>query len=463
MNAQLVARVRTRNRRAEDLACLAPAITPRLSILYQPASSIRPASRRLRSRGKDQRQRLIANIRRFGCRVAILVTQGGEIIDGHGVYEACVALGFDTVPTIIVDDLQPSELTALRISLNKFGEMSVWDESALKNAFEELFTIDASLLEFTGYDMAEVDAVLRELTAASGFDDPVPVAAAMPVSCMGDRWCWPSGHLLVCGDALAQESYIAALGSERAQQVTTDPPFIGKVGRSVSAQLKSLSRSPGTKSEEARPFFEQFLHALVPHLSDGAVVNCFSRWQGLAQMSAAIADVGLQQMSLCVWDKQCGRPDQPYRQQTEFVTVSKWGDGAFINNIRRRKRTTCWSYPEASSGQGRKRPPKTSPPVKPLDLIVDALLDTSNPGGIVLDPFAGSGTILLAAHRSNRRGRAIELDPKLVDVAINRMDAFCGQKARHVDTGLTFAETAAARRQVVDTVPTLAEQSGSTS
>ena len=133
------------------------------------------------------------------------------------------------------------------------------------------------------------------------------------------------------------------------------------------------------------------------------------------------------------------------------MIVTKWGRGPHINNVEPgrhgRNRTTVWSAPGlAQFGRGRKEALRLHPTVKPVSLLTDALLDTSRPGGIVLDPFAGSGTLLLAAHRTHRVGRAIELNPCYVDVAVARMEALTGKPARHVAAGLTFAEVAIERR-----------------
>ena len=165
----------------------------------------------------------------------------------------------------------------------------------------------------------------------------------------------------------------------------------------------------------------------------------------------AIRAVGLEQKAIVTWDKGTGGMGTLYRQQAEFVVVTKAGKGPHINNVERgrhgRNRTTVWSAPGmAQFGRGRKEALRLHPTVKPVSLLMDALLDTSRPGGIVLDPFAGSGTLLLAAHRTHRVGRAIELDPCYVDVAVARMEALTGKPARHVATGLTFAEMAVQRQ-----------------
>ncbi len=166
-------------------------------------------------------------------------------------------------------------------------------------------------------------------------------------------------------------------------------------------------------------------------------------------MSAA-RGAGFTHLTTCVWDKGIGGMGSLYRQQVEFVLVMKRGTGRHINNValgrHGRNRTTIWSAPGLNGfGRDRQEMLALHPTVKPVGLIADALLDTSHRGGLVLDPFCGSGTTLLASHRTGRIGHGIELDPSYVDVAVRRMEALTGSPASHAETGLTFAQEAERR------------------
>jgi len=430
-------------------------VGPRLVITYQPISSLKPASRQLRRRGKKYAAQLKASIGRLGCRLPVLATRAGEIIDGHEIAAACKSLGYDTIPTIIVDDLSPVEIRALRLSLNKIAESSEWDPDALGAELAEIFAIDPLLLDFTGFTMPEFDRLITGI-GESAADEPESLLkpTKTAVSRLGDLWEFGGGHKLLCASARESMSYEVLLGSAKAQMVIADPPYGCAIKGHVSHSHDEFVEGSGMTATEAQAFFESFLAAMTPFIADGAIVDIFIDWRGMLALLQALRGAGLEQKSLVFWDKGGGGMGSPYRQQGEFVVITKWGKGPHIDNIQLgkhgRNRTTLWQAPGlAQFGKGRKEALALHPTVKPVSLIMDALLDTSHPGGIVLDPFGGSGTTLLAAHRTGRIGRAIELDPIYIDVAIRRMEALTGQPARHEATGLTF-ETLARQRSHQD-------------
>lgn len=425
---------------------------PRIVITEQPLAALAPASRPLRRRGRGQVERLSANIARFGCLVPVLVTGAGEIIDGHGVVEACRTLGHTDVPTVIIDHLSAAEVRALRLSLNKLSEQSSWDPDALAAEFADLLAVDPHLIAFTGFSMPEIDLALAafEAQAEEAEAEDVEPPTGPAVSRIGDLWLFSGGHKLLCANARESTSYTALLSEEQAQMVFTDPPYGCAIQGHVSRSHREFVEGSGMSEGEALAFFEDFLSPLVAHLQDGAIVDLCIDWRGMHPLVSAARRVGLVQQTLCVWDKGAGGMGSLYRHQAEFVLVMKWGKAAHINNVELgrhgRNRTTVWQAPGlAQFGRGRKAALGMHPTVKPIGLVADALLDTSRPGGVVLDPFCGSGTTLLAAHRTRRLGRGIELDPAYVDVAVRRMEAATRVPARHAETGLTFAETTAAR------------------
>jgi hypothetical protein len=426
---------------------------PALSINYQPISVLRPLDRPLRKRSKGQVERLTANIERFGCVVPILVTSVGEIIDGHAIYEACRRLKHATLPTIVIDHLSEDEVRALRLSLNRIAEGSSWDPAALASEFAHLLAIEPDLVAFSGFDMPEIDLALTTLSV-DGADpaDAVPDLPRAATSRLDDIWDFAGGHRLMCGNARAGESYAAMLAGKRVQKVSTDPPYGCAIRGYVSSTHGEFVEGSGMGEAEAAVFFAEFLDAMISHLADGAIVEMFIDARGMLPLLTSARRADLTQLTTCVWDKGVGGMGSLYRQQTEFVLVMKHGRGPHINNIalgrNGRNRTTIWSAPGLNRfGPGRRESLALHPTVKPVGLIAEALLDTSHRGGLILDPFCGSGTTLLAAHRTGRVGYGIELNPAFVDVAVWRMEALTGLPARHASTGLTFAELAAQRVQ----------------
>lgn len=416
------------------------------------ASSLKPAQRQVRRRGKDQLAALIQNIERFGVVLPILVNANGEIVDGHGVWEAAKALGLDRIPTVQVSHLKPAEERALRLSLGRLPQMSVWDEDALKLEFEYLFEIDPQLIGFTAFEMPEVDRILgRSATEAAEPDlPPVPI---VPVTRLGDRWCFPGGHVAGCFDAKDPASYARLLGGRQAQMVLVDPPFaLVEIRGVVSRKHENFVEGAGLDEAQAGAFFGQFLAAMLPHVQDGAIVDLFIDYRAMFVLTGAVREAGLNHLCTAVWAKSPPGMGGLYRHACEFVLVTKWGKAAHINNVKLgkfgRNRSTLWAAPGmAGFGAGRKAALDAHPTPKPVALLSEAILDTSLVGGIILDPFLGSGSLLLAAHRTKRIGIGGDLDPRYVDVAVKRMQTFTGEAAVHADTGLTFEAMAKLRQE----------------
>lgn len=423
----------------------------RLEITYQNMEALRPAPRRVRRRERGQIDQIAANINANGCLVPILVTAAGEVIHGQATLDACKRLGHRTVPTIIVDHLDHNEVRALRIWLNKSAEKSTWIPEALALEFQDLLKVDPDIIGLTGFTMPQVEYVLRS-SLNPHVDEPTDISPlqSSPISRHGDLWVFEGDHKLLCTTARAQESYGTLLGSERVQMVFTDPPFGCKITGHVSHSHGEFVEGSGMDESEAVAFFESFLTPMVEHVADGAIVDICIDARSMFALQTALRKVGLNQKDICVWDKGNGGMGSLYRHSVEFVLITKWGSASHINNVQLgrydRNRNTLWEAPGyAQFGPDRDEALALHPTVKPVGLVADALLDTSNHGGIILDPFCGSGTTLVACHRTGRVGRGIELDPIYVDVAIRRMEAATGTPARLAENGLTFAEVARVR------------------
>ncbi|WP_158807987.1 DNA modification methylase [Beijerinckia sp. L45] len=422
-----------------------------LAIIYQSIEALKRAGCSLRKSDKRKVDHLVCSYERFGFLGALLVTKTGELIDGELRLEAYRLLKIESVPTIILDGFSDAEIKTIRVAVNRLGEGREWDPIALAALFEDLFEVDPTLLEFTGFSLAEIDVCLSDF-APNLEDDVVPASKGPPVTRAGDLWVFAGRHKLFCGSARDPLSYKALLGNEEVQMCLTDPPYGCRIKGHVSRTHGEFIEGSEMSEVDTLCFFREFLTAMTPHLNSGAIVDIFIDGPGMFPLLQTIRDIGLVQKALVTWDKGAGGMGSLYRQQAEFVLVSKWGSAQHINNIQLgkhgRNRTTVWSAPGlAQFGKGRKEALKVHPTVKPVGLLVDALLDTSHSGGVVLDPFVGSGSTLLAAHRTHRLGRAIELDPTYVDVAVARMERATGVPAIHAASGLTFAALAERRKR----------------
>jgi DNA modification methylase len=197
-------------------------------------------------------------------------------------------------------------------------------------------------------------------------------------------------------------------------------------------------------------FNEAWMKAVLPHLHDGGVLATFIDWRGYPTANAAAIKLGLAPLNLIVWAKTNAGMGSLYRSQHELLPLFKKGTASHVNNVelgkRGRWRSNVWTYPGASSlGSDARRGLKDHPTVKPTALLQDALLDVSNRRDVVIDPFLGSGSTLIAADKTGRLCRGVELDPLYVDVIIRRYEAVSGQAAVLVETGESFIELEARR------------------
>ena len=207
----------------------------------------------------------------------------------------------------------------------------------------------------------------------------------------------------------------------------------------------------GERSEdEFLVFNETWMKAALPHLREGGLLGTFIDGRGYATANAAATKLGLTPLNLIVWRKTNAGMGSLYRSQHELLPLFKKGTASHVNNVelgkRGRWRSNVWTYPGASSlGSDARRGLKDHPTVKPTALLEDALLDVSNRGDVVIDPFLGSGSTLIAADKTRRVCHGVELDPLYVDVIVRRYEAASDQEAMLVNTGETFKELEARR------------------
>ena len=474
------AKARLRRTEAQRTASLAPAATDRVAAIDQdlrqalgpaavehlPTGAIRPNPRNARRHSRKQIEQLADSLRAFGFLCPVIIDEAEQLLAGHGRLVAAKALGLATVPCLRVQHLTPEAKRAFALADNRLAELSDWDEDLLKVELEELAALEADLtfsLEVTGFDTVDLDRLLGPEPSPTGQetadglstdpDDVLPPLARQAVSRSGDLWQMGS-HRALCGDALDRESYERLLQGERVTQVFTDPPYNVPVGKHVtaSASFREFGMASGEMSEEA---FTTFLATVLghtrEHLVDGAILHVCMDWRHQTELLAAARRVDLVQKNLCVWVKPVAGMGSFYRSQHELVFVLKAGAAPHINTFglggRGRSRSNTWRYPSVQGPRrGVNSPDGGHPTVKPISLVIDALRDCSHRGDLILDPFGGSGTTLIAAARTRRRARLIELDPLYVDLIVRRWQAVTGGSATLGGDGRTFDEIAAARQ-----------------
>lgn len=424
---------------------------PQQDLSYLSPNDLKPYPGNARIHDEKQMAVLKASIIEFGFTNPILTNEKGMILSGHGRWEAAKRLQLKTVPTRIIAGLSKAQQRAYVLADNKISQMSRWETNQLKIEMEMLVQEDFNI-ETTGFSTAEID-LMMDVVSKPEVNDPDDLqpedVVETPVSKLGDIWIL-NKHRLICGSSLDQDTYAQLMGEDLAQMVITDPPYNVKIDGHVcgSGNTKHSNFAMASGEMDAATF-TQFLKSafiLMEDFSqDGAIVYSFMDWRHQLEILQAAQPVFGPLRQLCVWAKDNGGMGTFYRSQHELVYVFRKGEAKHINNFALgqygRYRTNVWNYPGVNTFKGKGYELlKLHPTVKPVSMIADAIRDCSHRKGLILDPFAGSGTILVAAERTGRYARAIELEPKYVDVGIRRWERVTGEHAIHAQTGLTFHE-----------------------
>lgn len=372
---------------------------------------------------------------------------------------AAQSLGLTEVPIIRLSHLTAAERRAYVVADNRLAELAGWDRELLAIELQGLAALDLDFdLELTGFDGAELDALL-DVVASDDEPDQVPETSGPAVTRVGDIWEL-GPHRLICGDARSSDAYATLMAGEAARMVFTDPPYNVPINGHVGGKGR-IARRPFVMAsgEMSAAEFETFLREVLTCAAsvslDGAIHFVCMDWRSIAPLIRVGEEVYAGFKNLITWVKDNAGMGAFYRSQHELVAAFKVGQAAHTNNFglggTGRYRTNVWSYPGVSSfGKGRDEALALHPTVKPVALVADAIRDVSRRGEIVLDPFGGSGTTLIAAERTGRRARLIELDPLYCDTICRRWRQFSGQAAVLAGSGQTFEEVLASREEVTD-------------
>ena len=425
-------------------------------IIERLPEDLKPWSNNPRTHSEKQLTKLRASIQKFGFTAPVLTDESGVILSGHGRVHAAMSLGLPTIPTRVLTGLTETQKSAYVIADNKIAALSKWDDALLKSELEILIQQDFDI-EVTGFSTAEIDIMFDDVndSVASNPDDLQPEDETdLVVSRVGDLWEL-GDHRLLCGNALDATCYETLMQGDLAQMVITDFPYNvainGHVCGNGKIKHKEFAMASGEMSVSE---FTGFMKSAFSHIhafaQEGAIVYGFMDWRHTMEIQSAALFLFGAPRQLCIWVKDNGGMGSFYRSQHELVFVFKKGDAPHINNFELgqhgRYRTNVWNYPGVNTFKGKGYELLAlHPTVKPVSMIADAIRDCSHRKGIVLDPFAGSGTILIAAERTGRYARAMELDSHYVDVAVMRWQRITGKQAVLHSTGQTWEQVSAQR------------------
>ncbi|HWA91160.1 MAG TPA: DNA methyltransferase [Rhizomicrobium sp.] len=428
-----------------------------LAVAHVPLESVVPDPLNPRKHTREQVRAIARSIQTFGFNAPILVDKAGTIKAGHGRLEAAKLLRLTHIPVIRLEHLSGQQAKAYMLADNKLTDRSSWDEGQLALRLKELQDIAIDFeIEATGFEAPEIDFRIQSLDPpdVASADDEFDVLEGPAISQPGDLWHL-GPHRLLCGNALEAASYDALLEGELATAVFTDPPYNVRIdGHAVGKGRETHREFAMASGEMSKAQFEAFLHSVLqvmqPHTQPAAVHFMCMDWRHVAEAMAAVEKSEREMINLCVWAKANGGMGSLYRSAHELVLVFRACGEKHLNNVQLgrfgRNRTNVWNYPGMNSfaRRGRARALDLHPTVKPIALVADAILDVTRHSDIVLDPFCGSGTTILAAERTGRRGYGIELDPLYVDLAISRWQRITKAPARHA-SGASFEEMRHAR------------------
>jgi DNA modification methylase len=422
-----------------------------LKVVYKDPATLKLRARNPRMHSKKQIRQIEDSIDQFGFLNPVLVDGENDIIAGHGRAVAAMRRGMRKIPTVRVDHLTPAQIRAYVVADNKIAENAGWDKELLALELKELSLQLDFDITVTGFETPEIDLLFGAHEAGPDTVDEIPeIDKTIPaVTGPGDLWRFGE-HLLLCGDATKPESYARLMGGERAQMIFIDPPYNQRIDGHVCGLGKIKHRefqmAAGEMSEaEFTDFLINIFQNLAAYSVVGALHFVFMDWRGLREVMQAAANVYTELKNLCVWVKTNAGMGSLYRSKHEMVFVFKNGTAPHINNIELGKhgryRTNVWTYPGVNAfGNDRDAELAMHPTVKPVALVADAILDASRRNGIVLDACAGSGTTLIAAQKTGRRGYGIEIDPYYVDTTIKRFAAVYKMDAVLAEGGETYEE-----------------------
>ncbi len=398
-----------------------------MHITTRPIDSLKPYENNPRL-NDDAVAAVAKSIRQFGFRQPIVVDADGVIVIGHTRWRAAKHLGLAEVPVHVAEGLSPDQIRALRIADNKTGEIAEWDLDKLGLELRAIEGGDLDLdLGALGFDQSELDRLL-DPGVAGGLTDPdevppVPDAGAT-LTQPGDLWIL-GDHRLLCGDSAEPEQVTRLMGAddgttEQADLLLTDPPY--NVAYEGGTDAAMTIANDDMDDSSYRKFLVATLGSAVAALRPGGAFYCWHADSEGLTVRGACDDVGLTVRQCLIWVKSSlvlGRQDYQWKHEP---CLYGWKDGAGHTWLSDRSQTTVLEFDKpARNGE--------HPTMKPVPLFVYLVRNSCAPGGIVLDPFGGSGTTAIAAEQTGRKARLMELDPRYCDVIVKRWEQFTGKSA----------------------------------
>lgn len=395
-----------------------------LNIEYLNVNDLKPYEKNARKHKGQDVNAIVASIKEFGFNDPIGLWKDNIVIEGHGRLLAAKKLGMDFVPCIRLDHLNDEQRRAYALAHNRTAELSEWDAIIRDEELKGISEIDMSAF---GFDISELQED-KEIV-----EDEIPEKAE-PRCKHGDVWLLGE-HRLMCGDSTSPPDYDKLMNGELADMLITDPPYnvaLG-IGGSVDEARKRHRRTDGLvimndKMEDGEfyQFLLDFYTMAFANIKEGASYYIWHADNEGLNFRKALKDAGITLRQTLIWNKNSitlGRQDFQWRHEP---CLYGWKDGASHRWFSDRSQPTVLDF---------NRPTKSElhPTMKPVELFAYQIECSSQTGEIVLDPFGGSGTTIIACEQLGRKCRSMELDARYCDVIIQRWENFTGRKAELED------------------------------
>jgi DNA modification methylase len=407
-----------------------------MQLTFMAPDALKPDPNNARTHSAKQVEQICASIRAFGFTNPILLTPDFNVIAGHGRLLAARKMGLTQVPTIVLSDLSEMQIRALRIADNKIALNAGWDTDLLKIELQAIVLGDLGFeVGAMGFAVGEIDVILSK-GAADPAEEIIPAVPKTAISQVGDIWVL-GDHRVGCGDSRDVGFLQAVVGDgAKVDAAFLDPPYNVKIQghANVTSRHREFAMASGEMDQSGfRTFLTETLGSCAAVSRDGAVHYVCMDWRHMDDVQAVGNEIYGDLLNLCIWNKSNAGMGSLYRSKHELVFVYRVGKAQHLNTVELgrhgRNRTNVWDYASVNTfGGSRQQDLALHPTVKPVAMVADAFQDVTKRGDLVLDAFLGSGASLIAAERTGRRFRGLDIDPLYVDLAVERWRALTGGK-----------------------------------
>ena len=378
-----------------------------------------------RTHSDEQIAKIVRSINEFGFTNPLLIDENNGIIAGHGRLAAALSMGLTELPCIVLEGLGPDQKAALVIADNKIALDAGWDKEILASQFDFLKQFDYDLT-LTGFDLEELCEILpEELPEAFCGEDELPIITETRTA-VGDLWLL-GDHRLLCGDSTVATDVERLLDGQHPNTMVTDPPYGVKLDMSWRDTAKpdgSKNNKNLVKNDDRADWYDTYV------LFPGAIAYVWHASAFTDVVMTNLRDAGFECKQQIIWRKSAfvlGQANYHWQHEPCWYAVKK---GAKSNWKGDRKQTTVWDFDAPNRSCSSNKDDKTEHPTqKPVELFARSISHHTNPGEYVYDPFAGSGTLMVACEKTNRRALMMELDPKYCDMIIQRYENYSGKQA----------------------------------